>query len=282
MEPLDLGYGLVLQEEAQKLIIALAILGLVQILFGVASMLENSFSEGLKKLQIFRKLQHATTCLMILGVHKIGLFNKHQMVQYLCYTAIFVRVAHSSRHLSPKINEAFLAVFGRVFSKEEVDGEPPVAVFTLWGLAAVIGAFPPGVAYLAILGLSIGTSFAELAGQVAKRQLIFGLEGKSYVGCIWNAVATATATMAFLAFQDLCLGPIQLRGGFFLPKTLFVPLIKVMIAVFNGVISAIADIFVIGDMNGNLTMPITAAFVLGTIAGILPPCEKSMKETSIY
>eukprot|EP00466_Bigelowiella_natans_P018655 jgi/Bigna1/80490/fgenesh1_pg.71_\ len=307
MKPLDLGYGVVLEEQAQKLIIALAILGLVQILFGVASKLENHFSEGLKRLQIFRKLQHTTTCLMVLGVYKTGVFNKHQLelplltplgrgkmfsplspnktffnlfgfiktgvfkkdhsgpmennnismggVQYLCYMAVFVRIAHSSRHFSPKINEAFLAVFERVFSQEEVNGEPPVAVFTLWGLAAVIGAFPPGVAHLAILGLSIGTSFAELAGQVAKRQLIFGLEGKSYVACIWNATATATSTMAFLAFQ-------------------------VAVAVLNGVISAIADIVVIGDMNGNLTMPITAAFALGTIAKVLPPCDSSMKETS--
>mmetsp|Transcript_8139 Transcript_8139/g.13186 ORF Transcript_8139/g.13186 Transcript_8139/m.13186 type:complete len:199 (-) Transcript_8139:64-660(-) len=186
MKPLDLGYGVVLEEQAQKLIIALAILGLVQILFGVASKLENHFSEGLKRLQIFRKLQHTTTCLMVLGVYKTGVFNKHQLVQYLCYMAVFVRIAHSSRHFSPKINEAFLAVFERVFSQEEVNGEPPVAVFTLWGLAAVIGAFPPGVAHLAILGLSIGTSFAELAGQVAKRQLIFGLEGKSYVRFLYS------------------------------------------------------------------------------------------------
>eukprot|EP00470_Lotharella_oceanica_P010936 CAMPEP_0170191398 /NCGR_PEP_ID=MMETSP0040_2-20121228/51617_1 /TAXON_ID=641309 /ORGANISM="Lotharella oceanica, Strain CCMP622" /LENGTH=101 /DNA_ID=CAMNT_0010439471 /DNA_START=77 /DNA_END=382 /DNA_ORIENTATION=- len=94
-------------------------------------------------------------------------------------------------------------------------------------------------------------------------------------GSISSAITCAAVAAIYLMLKGVCMENVQLKGGFYIPANLIKPFITMILAIYNGVASAIAEFIQVGDIGEHLTFPVAVAFGLSLFRQWLPPCTAS-------
>ncbi|KAL4162819.1 hypothetical protein PRNP1_003351 [Phytophthora ramorum] len=213
-------------------------------------------------LHIQRKLQHVGTGAMIYIAS--GFFGRAAGASVLLFFALLFYGLHKLRGENDAVNAAYVKCFQSILRQHEVSRTAlPGAYYFLLGSGFSLAMFPPRVARLAILHLSVGDPAAALFGTLYGRHKLVALVGRlggnksleGSVGCF--CITVVTTFMVLMLEQDFYLEGVddEVAGT---------------ISLAAGVGGAAAELLDIGGWDDNLTLPLlSGAFLQLTVGRLL-------------
>jgi dolichol kinase len=207
------------------------------------------FSQETDKLQLRRKLQHASSGLLIAY---LGQFVLPQPIAVTCL-AFSLSLYSLLLYLRciPSVNAFFLQSFGPLLREHERQGAWPGAFWLLLAALFMYSHFDRLIASLAIAYISIGDPIAALTGQLFGNSTRFLPRGKSLVGfvCFW------LSCFAFAVSIEPYVEPHSKPSGFYgFSRWQYM-------AAAGALAAAVAESLPL-QLDDNLIVPITSAFVM--------------------
>ncbi|KAG7386976.1 hypothetical protein PHYPSEUDO_014852 [Phytophthora pseudosyringae] len=215
-------------------------------------------------LHLQRKVQHMGTGAMIYAASSF--FGRLAGATVLLLFAVLFYALHALRGRSEAVNAAYIECFGSVLRQYEVSRAAlPGAYYFLLGSGFSLALFPPRVARLAILHLSVGDPAAAYFGTLYGRHKLVALVGKlggnksleGSVGCF--CVAAAATFVALIVEQDFYFDVVGDQ----------VVAVAGTISLAAGVGAATAELLDIGGWDDNLTLPLLSGVFLQLTVGRL-------------
>ncbi|KAE9333403.1 hypothetical protein PF008_g14468 [Phytophthora fragariae] len=219
-------------------------------------------------LHVQRKLQHVGTGVMIYAASRF--FGPLAGATVLLVFAVLFYGLHELRGRSEAVNSAYIKCFRTILRQYEVSRAAlPGAYYFLLGSGLSLALFPPRVARLAILHLSVGDPAAAFFGTLYGRHKLVALVGKvggakSMEGAVGCLCATAAAIFAALVVErdfyfDVVDGDFGAVAGMIST-----------ISLAAGVGAAAAELLDVGGWDDNLTLPLLSGLFLQlTVGGLL-------------
>ncbi|KAG7394383.1 hypothetical protein PHYBOEH_005259 [Phytophthora boehmeriae] len=210
-------------------------------------------------LHLQRKLQHLGTGAMIYAASRY--FGAAFGSSVLLVFALFFYMLHELRGRSKAVNSAYLACFRSIMRQYEVTRAAlPGAYYFLLGSGFSLMLFPPRVARLAILHMSVGDPAAALFGTLFGRHKLVNLIGKvggnkSLEGSIGCFCVAAIATFAVLMVERDFYFDGSADGN------------TAAIALAAGFGAAMAELLDVAGWDDNLTLPILSGVFLQLSVG---------------
>ncbi|EEY62498.1 uncharacterized protein PITG_14967 [Phytophthora infestans T30-4] len=215
-------------------------------------------------LHLQRKMQHLGTGAMIYAASR--LFGSLAGASVLLFFAVLFYGLHELRGRYETVNAAYIKCFSSILRQYEVSRAAlPGAFYFLLGSGFSLALYPPRVARLAILHLSVGDPAAAFFGALYGRHKLVHLMGtlggnkslEGSIGCFCVAVAaTFTALMVEQDFYfDVIGNDIMAIAG--------------TISFAAGISAAAAELLDIGGWDDNLTLPLLSGVFLQLVVGHL-------------
>ncbi|ETI44722.1 hypothetical protein L915_10357 [Phytophthora nicotianae] len=214
-------------------------------------------------LHLQRKMQHLGTGAMIYAASR--LFVPLTGATVLLFFAGLFYGLNELRGRYETVNAAYIKCFSSILRQHEVSRAAlPGAFYFLLGSGFSLTLFPPRVARLAILHLSVGDPAAAFFGTLYGRHKLVTLVGKlggnksleGSIGCF--CVTVAATFMALTMEQDFYFdvdGGIAVAAG--------------TISLAAGISAAAAELLDIGGWDDNLTLPLLSGVFLQLTVGHL-------------
>ncbi|KAG3113695.1 hypothetical protein PI125_g7100 [Phytophthora idaei] len=215
-------------------------------------------------LHLQRKMQHLGTGAMIYAAS--GFFGRLAGATVLLFFAVLFYGLHELRGRNEAVNASYIKCFNSILRQYEVSRAAlPGAYYFLLGSGFSLALFPPRVARLAILHLSVGDPAAAFFGTLHGRHKLVALVGKlggnksleGSVGCF--CVVVAATFMALVVEQDFYFDVVGDE----------IVAMAGTISLAAGIGAAAAELLDIGGWDDNLTLPLLSGVFLQLTVGSL-------------
>jgi dolichol kinase len=188
--------------------------------------------------EILRKLTHLGSTAIPLVYYYFNI-SKYNMIILLAFTTVFVVVIDLTRNRIPWIKEIFEKILNGMLRKHELNGKLTGASWVIIGAFITIAIFPPAIAILALLYMTLGDTAAALIGMQFGRKKIWG--------------KTLEGTLAGLA---VCL----IVGWFFKD-------VSWMVSIGGAITAMLVELMPI-KIDDNVRVPVAAGLIMVILSGL--------------